>query len=200
MTSLASLLADVYVITNRPDLVSESTIAVRKATIKCHGADLFEKDLAQQIVTLSPLDTPDDFRYQIDLSASPFARVRQIHYIYEHNIPLTGTEKKFLAREADSILNDYRTELQDYYYVIGSQINMRGSKSYSRVRVGYYQVPDTASNTYSSWIADLYPDIIIEEACAAVFKMIGKDEEAASYRKLFEENIAILRMMITAES
>ena len=49
MATLAALLADVYSLTTRPDLVAESTVAVRKATLKAHLSDYFFRDLTTQI-------------------------------------------------------------------------------------------------------------------------------------------------------
>jgi hypothetical protein len=61
---------------------------------------------------------------------------------------------------------------------------------------GYYQYPELpaqSSGEITSWIADQYPDCIIEEAAGTVFKMIGKDDEHNRYQVLFQENITILR-------
>ena len=37
--NLATLQTEVYNLTNRPDLVSQTLTAIRKATMKCHLAD-----------------------------------------------------------------------------------------------------------------------------------------------------------------
>ena len=48
MATLATLADDVYVLTNRPDLVSETRVALRKAIMKLHSADTFKRDLVTQ--------------------------------------------------------------------------------------------------------------------------------------------------------
>jgi hypothetical protein len=39
--SLATILTDVYELTGRPDLVAETTLAVKNATLKAHHLDFF---------------------------------------------------------------------------------------------------------------------------------------------------------------
>jgi len=44
MATLNSLMDDVYILTNRPELVAETRLAVKKATLKLHQLDFFAKD------------------------------------------------------------------------------------------------------------------------------------------------------------
>jgi hypothetical protein len=45
--AFTALLADVYDITKRSDLVAETTLAVRAATLKLHQSDFYPKDLSE---------------------------------------------------------------------------------------------------------------------------------------------------------
>lgn len=52
--SFAELVADVYTLTNRPDLVGETVLAVQAATLKAHQSDDYIYDFREQsIVFLS---------------------------------------------------------------------------------------------------------------------------------------------------
>ena len=43
--TLNELIAEVYTITNRPDLVAQTLMAVRSATLKLHQSDYYYKDI-----------------------------------------------------------------------------------------------------------------------------------------------------------
>ena len=43
--TLAELIAEVYLLTNRPDRVAMTTSAVKAATLKAHKSDFFSKDI-----------------------------------------------------------------------------------------------------------------------------------------------------------
>jgi len=43
--SLAQLSTDVIALTKRPDLVAETTLAVKMATLKAHNSDYYPRDL-----------------------------------------------------------------------------------------------------------------------------------------------------------
>lgn len=51
MASLNSLVSDVYTLTNRPDLVAETALAVKKATLKMHHVDFFARDIWESGIT-----------------------------------------------------------------------------------------------------------------------------------------------------
>jgi hypothetical protein len=51
--TLAELIAEVYTLTGRPDLVAETSAAVRKATLKMHSVDFFYRDLQEKIITFT---------------------------------------------------------------------------------------------------------------------------------------------------
>jgi hypothetical protein len=56
VATLAELQADVITITNRPDLVAETLLAVKKATLKMHQLDFFYKDLVESGLVFDPVD------------------------------------------------------------------------------------------------------------------------------------------------
>jgi hypothetical protein len=196
MTQLADLISAVGVVTSVPHLVPEITAAVKRATIKIHSAETFARDLAELSLSSPQLASVSatDFRYQIALS-TPITRFRRIAYLRADPTVPAPTVTQYRLIEADSIFDNYNLELSDYFYLAGATLNLRTQAATARVKLGYYQYPDTTDVSFYSWIADVYPNIIVDEASAAVFKMIGKDDEETRYRQLSVENYHILQAM-----
>lgn len=210
MATVASLADDVYVLTNRPDLVSETQLAIRKAIFKFHSADTFKRDLTVQRLQMDsyPPISPDHWQWNIALSAfTRFRRPKFLRYPTDLAIPQripaplidwpvgAAWTGGFTEVTADNIFDRYSTQLANYFFVAGSNLTIRASYPYDYLDFGYYQYPEISPSPtpISSWICDQYPDAIVEEAAGTVFKMIGKDDEYNRYQTLFAENIAILR-------
>ena len=195
----SDIVNEIYTITNRPDLVNETASAVRKATLKMHSIDFFEQDLVTNIIAVTPSmqASINDTRYSIPLTdaSGNTTRYRSLSFIREYNNPLTGQEVQYEKLAADSIFDEYNVEKQNYFYMAGSNVQLRSTKTLTQMTLGYYQYPDINSATYTSWIAVQFPYAIIEEACRAIFKMIGKDEEEQRYQAMSLENIAMLQMI-----
>lgn len=195
--SYIQLQTDIYNLTKRPDMQAETAIAIRKATLKLHNADTWKNDLTNTIYALPANPSTDlvSFRYAIDMTqVAYFPYFRKIKSIYEYNNPLTGREQFYKELEVDRIQDDYLLEDINYWYQAGRQVNLRANKSLTNLNITYYRFPDVTAANYTSWIADQFPDMVIEEACAKLFKTIGKDTEAQAYSNMFEENLAMLRI------
>ena len=189
--TLTQLISEVAIATNRPDLTNDITQAIRKATMKCHLADEFKFDLSEVVITVP---TQTDFHYQLDLSnTTNYPLFRKVSHIQEYNLPLAGNEIVFEPKDAAGLMDDYMLESNDYYYQAGYAINIGSHKQLTQLRVGYWKLPDIGVSTYSSWIANMYPDAIIDEAASTVFKAIGKDAEFDRFKEYFIENLAFLR-------
>ncbi len=194
MTTFAQLQDGVFNETKRPDLVTETANAIRRATLKFHTADKWLRDLVNAIVPLTPLYSGDP-RFQIDLTTAPFVRFRDINSVKEYVNPPGCSFIQFSRREVDDLL-DYQYGIEDtnYYYRAGNTLNLRCQNLITNASVWYYQFPVTSADvSYSSWIADVMPDAIIQEACIALFNMIGKESSARVYQNFFNENLALLR-------
>ena len=95
MATLGTLAADVYTLTNRPDLVQETLLSLRKAIRKFHGADTFKQDLGKTRLDMS-LQTPvqpNQYRWSIDLSTfSPLLRrFKGVNYPTDLSYPVNTT-------------------------------------------------------------------------------------------------------------
>jgi len=191
-----ALLDDMYALTGRPDLLAESALALRKATMKFHLADLWKNDITFALITVPVLDSSaESFRYTLDLTVSAtYPLVRKVASISEYNVTPTGYELQFTELDQDRIMDSYAIEMVNYWYQAGRQVSLRANKLLTTLRVNYYRFPDVAPTVYDSWIAEQFKDNIVVEAAATVFATIGKDAEAARYAGMFQESLQLLRM------
>lgn len=185
---LSELIAEVYTITGRPDLVAETASAIRKATLKMHSLDFFYRDLQETVVGFSTAA----YKQQYDLGVN-LPDYRAIKYIRQWNATHVGSER-FLERvEPDVLLDSYGAEGKDIWYVAGTMLNMKCYALLTNVVIGYYRHPNITTNLFSSWIAIEQPFAIIEEAAVNIFQMIGHSEMKATYERMSAGNMQLLR-------
>lgn len=198
--TMQGIMNDVYTHTNRPDLIAETQLAVAKATLKMHMQGpkdergnpttvFYVQDEVRDFITLPVQLT--DFHYAIDISMYP--SLRSVKALQEYNNPATGYEKKYTPVDPDNIFDSYGFEKYDYWYRAGTVIQLRVKAAPIQVQLSYFALPIVDGATYSSWIASLYSQAIVEEAAGTVFRMIGKDEEYKTYQMLTQENAAMLQ-------
>lgn len=218
MATLTDLAADVYTITNRPDLIQETKVAIRKAIRKFHGADTFKRDLKQQRLAMATYTPVAEGQYRWSIPLDEFTRFRRmsdIRYPPELMPPENSTvlvtnwaqgysvSRQFTEIAANNIFDTYRAEKQNYYFVAGASLTIKSGWYVDYLDVLYYQwpeVPIDETTPFSTWIVDQFPDAIQEEASAMVFKMIGKDDEFQRFNVLFGENLQIIRGTDIGES
>lgn len=218
MTTLADLAADVYTLTNRPDLVAETKLSLRKAIRKFHGAETWKRDLVSlrmDMTALTPLE-PDQYRWSLDLTTfANLRRFKSVNYPAELSIPDNTTpaplvdwtvgfreSKQFHEIAPDNLFDRYGYERTNYYIISGSTILVRSGWYIDYLDFVYYAwpvIPTDTATALTSWIVNEMPDAIIEEAAGAVFKMIGKDDEFNRFQTLFAENLMILKTSSVGE-
>lgn len=182
------LVQDVYTITARIDRAAETALAIRRATLKYHLADLWKNDIANAIVTLPVIPVGSDlsFRYTLDLTnTATYPLIRKVSNIVEYNAIRTGTEYKFDEYDNDNIMDDYRVERLNYWYQMARQATLRCDKILNQIQVQYWAFPNVTPAGYNSWIADQNPDFISCEAAAYVFAAVGKSDESARFAQMF---------------
>lgn len=192
MTTLATLIDYVKAVTNRPDMDTDITRTIQFVTLKEHAAELYDRDLV--VSSSIPVTASDSFRYSVDISGS-VDRLRRIAIVREYMATLSdfvGTygQIEFERRNVVDAFDSYGVIRNNFYSQIGnSTLSIKASRAISSIQVIYYQNPDVFG-TYdnSSWIANEFPHIIVDAACAEIFKMIGKDDEAAMYKQKMTEN------------
>lgn len=167
----------VYTITNRPDLVAETKLAVRQATLAAHRSELFPRDLKELVLPLTSLSV-----FQLDIP-SYFPNWRKFEYIRPYTV-LTGTPSDILisANEflgPDAILDEYLIEKVNVAYVAGNNLNIKLQAAYDGLLVGYYQNPVLSPEaSYESWIAREHPSVIVLDAAMRVLDSIGYNDAA----------------------
>ena len=135
----SSLLNDVYVHTNRPDLVNETTLAIKKATSKAHGSDEFPEDFVQVAIVTTATDDPTV--YTVDVTTAPFVRHRKILHIVN-----TDTKRQYKPITLDDLFDSYGITRKDCWYKAGLNYVLN-AVSGSQVTVTYLQNPDVTPDT-----------------------------------------------------
>ena len=186
--TLSDLMGEVYVITGRPDLTGETLSAVKASTLKAHQSDFYYKDIFETGVAF----TTSEYLQQLDYrTLIPTWRATKYLRKYDNVAQAPGTFITLIPPEL--VMDRYEVEKTNIYYVAGTYINIKSDTQEQYYLYGCYVNPDITQSGYNSWVAKDHPYAIIMDAAATVFKMIGKDEEAAAYRGLVAEQISMLR-------
>lgn len=188
--TLNELITEVYIITNRPDLVAQTLTAVRSATLKLHQLDYFYKDIYETGVDLLTPAYLQQLEYR-----TLVPRWRALKYLRKTDS--TGHQDgAFLEVLAipEMVEDAYRINRNDVCYVAGEVIQIRSSTELQYVLLGCYRNPDITQAGYNSWIALDHPYAIVFEAASTVFKMIGDTDQFAAYTMLAREQAAELSM------
>ena len=190
MTTLTDLCSDVYTITNRPDLINETKLAVKAATLKMHQSDYYYRDLLEQGITFDTLD----YTQQFDIY-SVFPNYRALKYIRRYDNSSTGAAKEFFEiLTPTNILDAYGNDRTGVAYVAGTVVNIKSFYQFQYALIGIYINPDITDDNYSSWIADTSKYAIVFEAARVVFKQIGFDEQSTTFQALVAEQVAMLKV------
>jgi hypothetical protein len=187
MATFTELLNDVYTLTNRPDLVGETTLAVKAATLKAHQIDYFYKDIEEVGMSFPLSEYIQSIEYRTVLPL-----YRALKYIRKTDAEGKPGPLLKLITPAE-FLDRYNYERVDVCYVAGESIQIKSSTELQYILFGCYLNPNVSEANYNSWIALDHPYAIVYEAAATVFKMIGQDEQSTMFKKLTDEQFQFLR-------
>ena len=179
--TLTELQAEVITITRRPDLVAETLLAVRQATLALHQSDYFYKDIAETGISFPTASYLQELDYR-----TLFPLFRSLKYLRKASADGTPGVL-FSVLTPENILDNYARERTDVCYAAGASIEIKSSTQFQYAIFGYYNNPNIAPSTYNSWIALDHPYAIVFEAAEKIFKMVGKTEEFAAYKLLRDE-------------
>jgi len=186
--NFSELCAEVYTITGRPDRVAETESAVKSATLKAHQSDFYFKDIFESGLIFSTSAFIQNLDYRALLS-----RWRALKYIRKYD-NTSGTPGKFLdIIQPEEVLDKYKVQKSDVCYLAGAYLQINSATAEQYYLFGCYLQPDINKDSYTSWIALDHPYAIVFDAAATVFKAIGKDEEAATYRTMVAEQMLLLK-------
>ena len=189
--SLSSIISDVYTLTNRPDLVGETALAVKAATLKAHQLDDWIKDFQEQSISFSASDYYQTLDYK---SIFPLWRKpRYIRILSSSGTP--GAVLEYIVPE--KVIDNFGANRTDVFYIAGADVQIRTLAQQQYFAVGYYSNPDVTVSGFNSWIADDHPFAITYEAVATVFKTIGYDEQVPIYRQMVADQYQLLKQHAT---
>lgn len=189
MATFAELLSDVNTVTNRPDLVNETKLAVKAATLKAHHSDFYPKDLFEIAVEWPTPAFIQSLEYR-----TLIPRWRAFKYLRKYQNGAPSTFISLLTPE--QTLDRYNVNREDICYLAGEIIEIRSSTADQHHIIGCYVNPILDENSYSSWIATDHPYAIVYEAARSVFKAIGWDEQAQSLRQEVAEQYTLLKQEV----
>ena len=183
------LLAEVYLITNRPDRVAETKSAIKSATLKAHQTDFYSKDIHETGIEFPSVD----FRQSLDY-INFIPNFRALKYFRRVEDELDDVGKFLEVVTPEETLDSYGCNRTDILYVAGRVLEIRSSVSFSKALLGAYVLPIvTPEVDYASWVAEQHPFFIIHEAARVVFRGIGQMEESNAQTQLVAEQLQLLR-------
>lgn len=174
------LLADVITLTARPDLEAETALALRTATNNAHFSDAYPRDVQTQVIQLVEAGYAESF----DLPTL-FPRLRGISSVKLLDInyqPVIFTpENAIQIIELSDVYDSYGALRSNVAYIAGDKLHVRTAVASYGFLVEWFKAPSTRRVDYSSWIAQLYPDVIIYWAASIVLSTNGNEEKANKY-------------------
>jgi len=185
---LAELTAEVIILTNRPDRTAETDSAVKAATLKAHMTDYYSKDLVYKEYDLGSVDHNHQFIYE---SAMPLFRNFKSVQRLENTGDLEGPFISIITPE--ELLDSYHRRRTDICYVAGTSLVIKSYVDFQYAFIGNYNLPDVTTPGFTSWVARLFPWVIVYEAARIVFKALGKTEESNGMGQLFAEQLVLLQ-------
>jgi hypothetical protein len=183
MTTFADILADVYTLTDRPNLVSESKLGVRAATVKLHGLEFWREDRVEEEVAV----TVANGQFSLNTIANLTSPCRKINAIKKIN-----SDVYFEEIDPLQLLDGFGHRRYNTYYRVGNALNFLTDSGDTSVYCIYYKHPVAVETGYSSWIADTYPILVALEAASFVLSSIGDKEAAAKIDGMKMEHLNVL--------
>lgn len=188
MATFTELCNDVITITGRDDLVADTQLAVRAATLKLHQSDFYARDLLE-----TGIQFPSMAYYQSFDPKLIYPTFRALKYIRRYDNSGSGAAAEFFTvLTPTDILDSYGLERTGIAYMAGTLLNIRSEVQFQYALMGAYLNPDIVN--YSSWVAIDHPFAIVYEAARLVFKQIGYDEQSAAFERLAMEQLSLLKM------
>lgn len=191
-----SLVNEVYLITGREDLVNETSVAVRSATLKAHQSDFYPKDLVEHQIGFDCSEYVQTLQY---LSIDPQWRALKYIRLYD---PCSCDHDKAQGPFLDLIdpqntLDFYGSFRNNVAYLAGTNYQLRADRPFNRALIAYFVHPTLLPTAnFNSWIANEHPYAIIFGAASKIFKAIGFDEQAQYWNQELAEQYQELKAQV----
>lgn len=182
------LVAEVYLITDRPDLEGLTKSAVKAATLKMHKTDFYSKDLFETGIQFNA----NEYIQSIDLyTLVPAFRAMKYLRLSNEARYDQGTFIDIVTPE--ETIDSYGLNRADVAYVAGRMLEIRTSQLFDKALFGCYVYPIVTEAGYATWIAEQYPMAIVYEAARVIFSSIGYLDQVNTMRQLVGEEVAMLK-------
>jgi len=181
---LTNVLTTVYTLTNRPDLVNESTLAVQQSTLLLHRRENWAYDLTE-IGWQFPLSS-----YQQQIALADIPNFRKIKYLRKYDsVNLAPGDYLTEVSVEQSFNKRWMQDNVDCYYFAGAVYNINMSTSEQYLLMGYYADPDVTTTNYTSWIGVKHPGLVAARACTMLAALMEKEAFKQSMGMLYQEEL-----------
>ena len=187
----AELVQAVVDITDRDELVPQIQYAIAKATLKLHLADFWLRDLVEKKITA---DVVDGLRNEIYIS-SQLAGFRALQYVngWDDSVTPGSVMQQFTENPPATIRDQYGIRNWNVYYLAGDVLTLWASPVPPKFLISWWALPKVDKTDYNSWIADIAPFAIVDEASVEIFGSVGDADEAGRRSKMFLPNLQLIR-------
>lgn len=170
---------EVKTASKRGDIDAKITAAIRAMTLYAHRTDFYWRDRIEAELSFTTAST----LFEIPL-LTVLPRFRQVNYLRYWD-PITKAEGPMLkVIDPSTVLDEYNHQKTDRYYAAGDILKVKCSYFTTGLQIGYFANPVVSpAILYTSWIADQFPDFIIQGALAMIYNQTGKQEEARMLNK-----------------
>lgn len=188
--NFSEIVSEVIGITRRPDLTTRIQAAVKEATLKIHQTDFYYPDIQELTIQFDNPDYISNFN-PFDIAT----RFRKAKYMRIWDGDAVGFAGPFIEpTQVENVLDDYGINRTNVFYQAGQLLQIRTCLPLDKILFGFYQQPNIESSAYSSWIANVNPYIIVNEAARRIFAEIGMESQANQLSSLVAEGVINLRV------
>jgi hypothetical protein len=167
--NFTQVVAEVVETIKRPDLINRARREVNSSISFYCLDNEFSRDFQEQIIVLDPLEYTQSF------ALSDMTRFRKFKYLRR------GDTKKYLSVISDEEMIKGCT-INDKYYIAGLNVNVSLKARAATLDVGYYMHPPILTdNAPEFWLLDVSPFMVVDRACAAVFRSIGDEKSMQTH-------------------
>jgi hypothetical protein len=180
--------------TRKPELQALTEAAIRVAVLRAHHFDFFPADLREGAVVYTP--SSNAWQYDIPNLGTLLPRYRAIKTLYGTEPATQRHIEQFEFREVDDMYTTDGERRSSVYTLLGSTLRVVPAAASGTMHAYYYQNPDVTALTFSSWIADAYPEQMAMLAASSVWNRTGFREMSQNVEN--NENKTFREMLISS--
>lgn len=178
MTTYAELRDLVYDLTKRPELTGVTALAVKQATLRAHQVDFFQRD-ARNVALTYTVPTSGELFVTIPDIYTEAPRLRTPDFLQGEDLSTLLPNENLAYLNSYKLFWDENNELKLSHFTLqGDDLVASFAGATGRAVLYYYVNPIVLEGSYSSWIADEYPEELAQWAAQIVWNRSGFQELA----------------------